>query len=165
MIQFDQLEWRQVRRDHRKRLIVLRIKMPNFKPPDAFDFSTPTAWPAWQQRFLRLRSATKLSEDPGEVQVNALIYAMGPEAEDIIRQFEYAMPQPGDPVQDPTKDIDTVLAKFDSYFTPVINYTHERAVFNVRVQQEGQRVGRDIHQSPIQVIGKVQFSQCQRGNS
>ena len=31
-----------------------------------------------------------------------------------------------------------VVAKFNAYFMPAVNHTHERAIFNRRVQQEGE---------------------------
>ena len=55
----------------------------SFKPPDNFDFSRPEVWPTWHQRFLRYRTASKLATDSFDVQVSALIYAMGEDAENI----------------------------------------------------------------------------------
>ena len=63
--------------------------MPKFPPPENFAFSRPTEWPEWKRRFERYRIATKLDKDDGVVQVNALVYAMGPEADHIFSTFDF----------------------------------------------------------------------------
>ncbi len=65
------------------------IAMAKFTPPEQFDFSKPEAWPDWKQRFARYRVASLLTEEGEEVQVNALIYSMGAEAEHIFRSFTF----------------------------------------------------------------------------
>ena len=52
----------------------------SFKAPAVFDFSTPSEWPQWRDRWTRFNMASKLYKDPQEVQVSALIYSMGPAA-------------------------------------------------------------------------------------
>ena len=54
---------------------VWRGKMAKFHAPDPFDFTQ--AWPAWRQRFSPYQIASKLNLEDGDVQVNALLYAMG----------------------------------------------------------------------------------------
>ena len=54
-----------------------------FNPPQSFSFDRPSEWNDWRQRFQRFRLATKLSKEDGEVQVSLLMYAMGPEAENL----------------------------------------------------------------------------------
>ena len=56
-------------------------------PPDKFIFRQPDKWPMWIRRFLRFRQASGLAEKGEESQVNALIYCMGPEADDIMASF------------------------------------------------------------------------------
>jgi len=113
--------------------------MAKFSPPETFDFSRPTAWPEWKERFLRFRSATKLNKEVvGEVQVSSLIYAMGREADKIFSSFTFDAVEEGQP--DPKTDFDTVLSKFDAHFIPKRNVIHERSKFYNRQQQSGESV-------------------------
>ena len=61
-----------------------------FKPPTPFNFHEPAEWSAWRSRFGHFRLASKLSKEDQEVQVSALLYFMGPEAERIYSTFELA---------------------------------------------------------------------------
>ena len=61
--------------------------MLKLSPPDRFDFSKPLDWPDWKQNFLRFRLVTKLHKEDGDVQVSALIYTMGREAEHVYKSF------------------------------------------------------------------------------
>ena len=63
--------------------------MPKFNPPESFDFTNPSQWLEWKQRFGRFRTATKLKEEDGVVQVSSLIYAMEREAEHIYNAFTF----------------------------------------------------------------------------
>ncbi len=63
--------------------------MVKFAPSPNFTFDRPQDWAKWHQRFTRYRIATKLTEEDGEVQVSTLIYAMGPEAENISNSFTF----------------------------------------------------------------------------
>ena len=112
--------------------------MAKFHPPEPLDFSRPSAWPEWKERFLRFRTATKLKAEAGDVQVSSLIYAMEREADKIFSSFEFA--EPADREPDPRTVFDTVLAKFDSYFVPKRNVIHERAKFYTRQQHSGESV-------------------------
>ena len=56
-------------------------------PPEPFSFKKPDEWPNWIGRFERYRLATALDEKEKVTQVNALIYAMGDEADDIMTGF------------------------------------------------------------------------------
>ena len=59
--------------------------MSKFHPPEAFTFHKPTEWPVWKARFSRFRLATEVHKNTGDVQLSALVYAMGPEAEHVIQ--------------------------------------------------------------------------------
>ena len=98
----------------------------SFKPPSEFDFETPEKWPLWRQRFLRYRMASKLEKESNAVQVSALIYSMGPEAEKILK------------TQSESASFDEVLKHFDDHFIPKVNIIHERAVFHQRNQLPGE---------------------------
>ncbi|CAL1578766.1 unnamed protein product [Knipowitschia caucasica] len=106
--------------------------MAKFNPPESFPFDRPTEWSDWKQRFQRFRVATKLNKEDGEVQVSSLIYAMGPEAENIFKAFTFA--EDAD-----KKKFDVVLGKYDEYFYPKRNVIHERACFHQRVQRPGEK--------------------------
>ena len=101
-------------------------------PPEAFNFSRPTEWTKWIRRFERFRAASGLEEKGEEVQVNTLIYTMGEKADDIFQSFGLTDKQ--------KKKYDTVKKKFDSHFVKRTNVIYERARFNQRFQQEGEKV-------------------------
>jgi hypothetical protein len=68
-----------------------------FKPPDEFDFKNPSAWTLWKQRFVRFMHVSKIAK---ELQVDSLLYSMGPKAENILLQLNLS--------DDESKDIKTV---------------------------------------------------------
>ena len=88
-----------------------------FKPQKQFDFTKPTAWPAWQ-RFSLYTLTSKLDREDKAVQISSLIYAMGPEAEKIYTTFTG---------MDDNTTLQQVLSKFDEHFVPRVNVLHERA--------------------------------------
>ena len=102
------------------------------QPPEPFDTKSPSTWPRWKKRFERYRIASSLNEKSGEMQVSTLIYAMGPEAEDILASFGLS--------DDESKDYDDVMNKFDGYFVQRKSPIFERAKFNQRVQAETETV-------------------------
>ena len=106
--------------------------MLKLSPPEKFDFSKPLDWPDWKQNFLRFRLATKLHKEEGAVQVSALIYTMGREAEHVYKSFTLA---DGDDAK-----FDVILGKFDEHFVPKRNIIHERARFHQRIQKQGETV-------------------------
>ena len=106
--------------------------MLKLSPPEKFVFSKPLDWPDWKQNFLRFRLATKLHKEEGAVQVSALIYTMGREAEHVYKSFTLAE---GDDAK-----FEVILAKLDEHFMPKRNTIHERARFHQRIQQQGETV-------------------------
>ena len=86
----------------------------------------------------------KFKTEAGDVQVSALVYTMGRQAEHIYKSFKFdpipaataAIPHP----VDPKEDFKTVLQKFDDYFVPRKNTIHERTKFYHRTQQDGESV-------------------------
>ena len=109
------------------------IAMAKFTPLEQFDFSKPEAWPDWKQRFGRYRVASLLTEDEEKVQVNALIYSMGAEAECMFKSFTFATAGDSD-------QYDVVMAKFDEHFIPKRIVIYERAKFHSRVQLPSESV-------------------------
>ena len=97
-------------------------RMPKFPRPEKFDFRRPTLWTEWKRRFNRFKVATELSDEPGEVQVATLVYAIGAEAEHIFEIFKF------DSTKSEKEDnLDTVLSKLEGYFIPKRNTLHEKA--------------------------------------
>ena len=113
--------------------------MAKFSPPDQLDFMKPASWPDWKQRFSRYRVATKLSEEDEGVQVSALIYSMGAEAEHVFKSFTFTDAADADKYA-------PVLAKFDAHFIPKRNVIFERAKFHSRAQHAGESVEAFIRQ-------------------
>ena len=101
-------------------------------PPEQFTFGHPEQWPKWIRRFERFRKASSLEEKAEEAQVNTLIYAMGNDAEDILRSIRLS--------DDDSKKYDVVKGKFDSHFVKRRNVIYEQAKFNQRIQEEGEPV-------------------------
>ena len=97
------------------------------KPPKSFDFAKHEEWPRWIKRFDRYRIVSGLHKRNEELQVNAFLYAMGGEAEDIMSSFTFA--EGTDAMK-----YDVVKAKFDKHFVAKKNVIYERAKFNQRVQ-------------------------------
>ena len=67
-----------------------------------------------------------------KTQVNALIYCMGDQADDILSSFGLS--------EDEAKTYETVKAKFESHFIKRRNVIYERAKFNMHRQKEGEPV-------------------------
>ena len=64
--------------------------------------------------------------------MNTLIYAMGDQADDILRWFTLS--------EEDRKNYAIVKAKFDCHFVQRRNVIFERAKFNRRKQEEGESV-------------------------
>ena len=72
------------------------------------------------------------------MQISSLIYAMGSEAEHIFKSFKWRQ-------ADDAKDYTKVVGKFDGYFVPKKNIIHERALFHMRNQGQGESVEAFVH--------------------
>lgn len=99
-----------------------------FKPPSEFNFREPNQWQAWKERFQNFRLASKLYKDDDQVQIAALLYSMGPEADKILKSFSLTAEE--------RENFDTVLQKFSEYFVPERNIIHTRAQFHKRNQKQ-----------------------------
>ena len=102
------------------------------QPPEQFNFSYPGEWPKWARRFERFRKALGLADNDEESQANTLVYAMGDEADDILRSFGLSA--------DDAKIYDVVKGEFDSHFIKRRNVIYEQASFNQRRQEAGESV-------------------------
>ena len=99
------------------------------KPPEKFSFKSEE-WTKWIKRFERFRIASGLDLQDEENQVNALIYSMGEEAEDIIVSLHLNDEEAG--------EYATVKDKLDAHFVARRNIIFERAKFNQRQQEVGE---------------------------
>ena len=107
-----------------------KMATSNVNIPDKLNFSKPEEWPRWIKRFERYLSVAGITSD--DQKVNTLIYAMGPQAEDVMLMFGLAA--------DAAKKYDVVRAKFESHFIVRRNVIYERARFNSRVQKDGESI-------------------------
>ncbi|UYV69048.1 K02A2.6-like [Cordylochernes scorpioides] len=103
---------------------------------DGIHFSLSCDWPKWIRRFERFRQASGLINNPENEQVNMLVYCMGDNADDILLSCKIA--------SDQLENYDKVIECFESHFIPRRNIIYERARFNQRCQQEGEKVNEFI---------------------
>ncbi|UYV71295.1 hypothetical protein LAZ67_8002537 [Cordylochernes scorpioides] len=89
-------------------------------------------WPKWIRRFERFRQASGLINNPENEQVNMLVYCMGDNADGILLSCKIA--------SDQLENYNKVFECFESHFIPRRNIIYERARFNQRCQQEGEKV-------------------------
>ena len=94
--------------------------------PAAFPFDTPDHWPKWKPWFQQYRLASRLLRESEERQVNTVLYCLGEEAEDILVSTSIG--------EEYTKKYDSVLTKFDSFFSVRKNVIIEHAKFNKHSQ-------------------------------
>ena len=85
--------------------------------PESFSFTNLEEWLKWIRRFERYRLASGLYNKSAEVQVNALIYHMGDQADDILISFGLS---DGD-----KKKYDVVKEKFEKNFVKRWNKIYE----------------------------------------
>ncbi|KAM7298394.1 uncharacterized protein ISCGN_018989 [Ixodes scapularis] len=93
-------------------------------PPEAFSFTTPNEWPAWKKRFKPFHSASGLASQPSSHQVDALIYIMGPQAEDVLHTIKQSDTE--------AQGFNKVMENFERYFMHRRNVVYERAMSRTR---------------------------------
>ena len=107
--------------------------MARFDPPARFTFKS-NEWLEWNDEFARFRTATKLHKENGEVQRDALLYAMGGrEAKRFFRTLTFVLPEVD-------TDYATLVSKLTDYFIPKRNIIHERCIFHDRTQNSSETV-------------------------
>lgn len=104
----------------------------SIQPTEPFDFSKPHEWTKWIRRFKIFRQASNLTASSEENQVNAFIYCMGDDADDVLRGLKLS---DADQCQN-TK----VRDGFQSFFAVKKNIVYERARFNMRKQEANETV-------------------------
>ena len=100
------------------------------QPPERLNFAKPEDWQKWIKRFERYITVADIKDDVQNVKI--LIYAMGPQAEDILLMFGLN--------ENESKDYATVKDKFNGHFMVRRNVIFERARFNSRNQYEGESI-------------------------
>ena len=115
--------------------------MAKFEQPPKFSFKA-TEWEDWICDFSQFRIASKINEEPGEVQVASLLYAMGAKsAKELLATFHFqVIAGPDGTNVRGENDYDTVVAKFTDHFVPKKNIIHERFIFQERKQQPEETV-------------------------
>lgn len=99
--------------------------------PEPFTFEAER-WKTWKPRWECFRSASGSHLKPTADRVNSLIYLMGPKAEDIYTMLTIPTPQ--------AKSYSSVIQAFEAHFIVKTNIAYERAMFNSRVQKDGEQV-------------------------
>lgn len=107
--------------------------MARFQPPNTFDFSDPTGWPDWIERFAQYRLVVKLHRDDEDVQIATLLYTMGAQANVVFKQLVFDS-------ADDSKKYEKVVEQFTKHFKPVSNVVHERAMFERAIQSPSESV-------------------------
>ena len=87
--------------------------MPLFKPTEQFDLKNRSQWLKWKNTFLRFYHATKFNQEEEQLQVDSLIYLMGPQVENIFNQFNLSEENQG--------KFGAKGAALDAYFQPRSN--------------------------------------------
>ncbi|KAJ8871776.1 hypothetical protein PR048_028116 [Dryococelus australis] len=101
-------------------------------PRASFDFRRPEEWGSWFKRFQRYRLMSGLSEKCGEIQVSALTYILGQDAEDVMNGFNLS--------DEESASYEVAVKRFESHFIPKRNLIYKRAKFNLRSQLTGESV-------------------------
>ncbi|XP_073966936.1 uncharacterized protein [Choristoneura fumiferana] len=106
----------------------------NVKPPKDFvinpNENVARAWKLWLQQFEWYAIATHLEDKKPAVQVAVFMSCVGQEAAVIYNTFNLTETE--------SLQLQTIKNKFTNHFTPKINETYERYVFNGVVQKDGQ---------------------------
>ena len=97
--------------------------------PEPFSFQA-NEWCNWLKRFQRFRSVSELDKKSEELQVNTLLYTIGPKAEDLLESLHL---DDGE-----EKKYNVVVDKISNFFVPKTNVIFERARFNMRKQELGE---------------------------
>ena len=108
----------------------MRIKVDNPRPLDFANAATQ--WSEWLRRFQRFRNVSGLAQQAVDIQVDTLLYIMGPESEDIYEQFDLDLEdENGDAIE---RTYQHVIDAFSTYFQPCTNILNYRMQFYNRKQ-------------------------------
>lgn len=104
------------------------------KPPKYFvttsSENVSVAWKLWLQQWEWYATATSIAKKNPEIQVAIFMSSIGPEAAVVYNTFNLTTAE--------SKSLEAVKEKFTRHFTPKINETYERYLFNTISQKEEQ---------------------------
>ena len=101
-------------------------------PIEPFKFAHAEEWPKWIKRFERFRTVTGLNEKSETLQIDALVFYMGEQAEDVITSLGLS--------ETDKVSYKAVIKAFDNHFVIKKNVVYERFVFFSRSQTESETV-------------------------
>ena len=90
-------------------------------------------WKLWKQNWLNFAIVSKISSQGESYQKALFLCTIEQDALEIFSAFQNNEGENRD-------KIDTILAKFDDYFTGDVNETYERVKFNQRNQEAGENL-------------------------
>ena len=110
-----------------------RLPLPHVKPPAPLNLAdcSPKKWKLWKQTWINYAVVAKITSQDAQYQKALFLCTIGQGALEIFNTFRY------NTGEDPEK-VDTIIAKFDEYFTGEVNETYERFKFNQRNQEVGE---------------------------
>ena len=121
--------------------------MAKFSPPGEFDF-VPENWQSWSARWAMFYSISKLDKEDAAVQINSLLYSMGPASNSIFNSLGLSASD--------AKDYKKVLVAFNKYFAPKKYIIFERAKFFRRDQLVGETVEQYVR-ALNEIVHKCEF--------
>ncbi|KAG8170504.1 hypothetical protein JTE90_016398 [Oedothorax gibbosus] len=86
-------------------------------------------WKDWLQQFEWYALVAELDKKAANVQVVIFMSAIGQDAINVFNTFP----------EDKRVDLKLLITEFNNYFTPKVNITYERFVFNQVIQVAGQK--------------------------
>ena len=112
---------------------VSRPPLPQVKPPPPLNLADCSAktWKLWKQNWLNFAIVSKISSQHAQYQKALFLCTIGQSALKIFNAFQYSEGE------DPN-NVETIISKFEEYFTGEINETYERFKFNQRNQEDGE---------------------------
>lgn len=110
-----------------------RPPLPQVKPPPPLNLADCSAkkWKLWKQTWVNFAIVSKIASQDAQYQKALFLCTIGQGALEIFNAFQYSEGE------DPNK-VDTIISKFEEYFTGEINETYERFKFNQRNQEVGE---------------------------
>ena len=100
------------------------------------DSNMAEKWSEWKEMWEHYSVTLKVNKEEGDVQVAALLTAIGPEARKVFKTWNLSATQ--------KKDIKGVVERFDNYCNPRKNVPFERYRFNSRQQEPGETFDRYV---------------------
>ena len=114
------------------------------------DSNVAEKWSEWKEMWEHYSVASKVNKEEGDVQVAALLTAIGPEATKVFKTWNLSATE--------RKDIKGVIERFGNYCNPRKNIPFERYLFNSRQQEPGESISFDRYVTALrQIADKCAF--------